>query len=179
MLLRIAILLIIAAAIAQFTLNTINAAILGGSQRGIIVIWDDSYSMGYHAERSPSAFEKSRKLLADWIAHLPSSDRVALLRASAGGEPLIASPTPELKAVGRAIADAQLSDAGTDLAGALDRAAGLAENLEPTTRQRQVIVITDCSRSSIHAQDGSIKSTDEVLKKAGGKGQEVRLFACN
>jgi hypothetical protein len=175
LILRILAILIIAAAIAQLTLNNTAAAILGGSDRGIVVVWDDSYSMGYHDAQKPSAFEKSRKLLVDWIAHLPSSDKIALVRASSAAEPLVATPTLDHRSVEKAIQNAPLSDGGTDLAGALDRAAGIVESLEQTTHQRQVVLITDCTQGSIHprgAGDGA--DAAEAIKKSVEK---VKKFA--
>jgi hypothetical protein len=175
LILRILAILIIAAAIAQLTLSGTAVAILGGSDRGIVVIWDDSYAMGYHDAQQPAAFEKSRKLLADWITHLPSSDKVAVLRASAAPEPLVATPTLDHRSVEKAIQNTTLSDGAADLAGALDRAAGIVESMEQTTHQRQVILVTNCALGSIHprgAGDGADAS--EAIKKSVEK---VKKFA--
>jgi len=171
LILRIVTLLILAAAIAQLTLNHTVAAILGGSERGLIVLWDDSYSMGYHSGAAPSAFEKSRKLLTEWIAHVPASDRVALLHASTTTGAALVTPTLDHRALARTIKEATLTDAGTDLAGALDRAAALAESVEPTTRQRQVILLTDCTRATLGTGSGD---KGQALKKAVEK---VKRFA--
>src|ERR1700744_5633438 len=60
-------LLILAMGMARLV---VDAQVLGGAfggQRAVVVVWDDSYSTGYQREPTPSAFEKSRRLIGEWI----------------------------------------------------------------------------------------------------------------
>lgn len=154
--LRCAALLILAAAIAQFYLQeSAIGSILGGGERAFIVIWDDSYSMAYRPPGKPSHFETSRKLLTDWVAGLPSSDKVAVVRASSGSPALIDKPTLDHHAVRQALATQEVSDGATDLPAAFDRTLEAIHEVERTARSKTVLLVTDLSRSSMAASDAA------------------------
>lgn len=165
--LRCLALLVIAAAIAQFFLQNAAMGMFGGGERLTVVIWDDSYSMAYGNPGQPSNFDKSKKLLADWVKSLGSGDQVAILRASKGGTPVVPKPTLDRRQVQLAIADVAVSDAGTDLPGTLARALDVLEE-ERRATVRQVLILTDLSRSSLggRGDEGSqqLKQAVEKLK---------------
>ncbi len=170
--------LIIAAGIAQMVLQNTVLAAFGGEQRAVVIIWDDSYSMGYQQEAGAgggmSAFERSRRLIGDYLATLNSGDKVMLIRASTGGAAdTSAKPTSDKQAVLAQLASTRLSDAATDLPAAFDRARQVLADLEATTRGRQLLLLTDFSNSSIHdpkrgaGADNRIEGLDgERLRKA-------------
>jgi hypothetical protein len=160
-------LLVLAAAVGQLVLETTAVgAWLGSGQRGIVVVWDDSYSMGFQREGAEPAFENSRKLLIDWLGKLSSSDKVMLIQAHRGGINAANKPTPDHKGLQAQVKAAELSDAGTDLVGALDQAAETLKELKKAgTTTREVIVLTDCSNSSIH----------DPVRGIGGGGAENRV----
>ena len=158
-------LLILAAGVAQLLLsNAVVGGMLGG-QRAIIVVWDDSYSMAWQKPGTRSAFDRSKRLLGDLLAGLPAGDTAMVIHASRGGPVAGNKPTPDHVTLKAQVDAAQVSDAGTDLAGALDQAAGTLKDLENTTSSRQVVVLTDLSRSALAgAQKG--EGSGERLKKS-------------
>lgn len=172
--LRCLALLVLAAAIAQLTLSSTAIGGMLSGDRVLVAIWDDSYSMGFARPNTPSAFEKSKKLLTEWVAGLPAGDRVMVIRASTGGQLPGNKPTLDREAIRRAIEASTVSDAGTDLASAFDQGADVLKDLEKSTRSRQVVVLTDGSASSLKAQGGAkgqaadsdrLKKSAENLKK--------------
>ncbi|MEI7767270.1 MAG: VWA domain-containing protein [Phycisphaerae bacterium] len=175
LLLRVLALLALAAAVAQLLLGAAGlAGILGAEQRAVVIVWDDSYSMGFTKPGQPSNFDRSRKVLLDYMDTLGAADRVALLRASRGAEPIIGKATLDHKALRRAIEAQEISDGGTDLSAALDKAADLLAEVKGTTTFRQVLMVTDGSRSSLGMQNPQTAvATAENLKKAVRKVREV------
>ena len=74
-----------------------------------------------------------------------------------------------------------MSDAGTDLGPAIDQAAEALKGLENSTRSRQVVVLTDFSKSSIRSGSlASEASVNERLKKQmgvlSGRATDVRIL---
>ena len=166
--------LMIAAGIAQVVLqSTAFGSILGG-RRVSVIVWDDSYSMGFDQSggggtAGQTAFEKSRRLLADYVASLRSDDEVLLIRGSTGGVAFDASgkPSADHQAILSQIASAKLSDGGTDLPGAFDRARQVLADVEKSARSRQLLLISDASNSSIHDPKRG-NGADNQIEGAGG-----------
>ncbi len=157
--LRCLALLVIAAGIAELVLQSKTFGQLLGQQRAMILLWDDSYSMGYQGQVTGGAtgatpFERSRQLILDYVKGLKPADKVLVLRTSrisAGtAEAAAAQPTLDHAAVVEQIRSAQLTDASTDLPTTFDRAAQVLKDLEAATPTRQVVLLTDFSNSSIH-----------------------------
>jgi hypothetical protein len=153
--------LLIAAGIAQLVLQTTAIGSLLGEQHAVIILWDDSYSMGYQqgadggrggGNGAATAFDRSKRLLTDYITRLKSGDTVLLIRASTGGttESANLKPTPDHQSVVSQINNARLTDAATDLPTAFDRARQVLADIEKTSRWRQLLLVTDFSNSSIH-----------------------------
>src|SRR6185295_17477999 len=71
LLVRCLALLIIAAGIAQMFLQNSTFGSLLGEQHAVIILWDDSYSMGYQqdggAGAGGTAFEKSKRRISDYV----------------------------------------------------------------------------------------------------------------
>jgi len=134
-------LIILAMAVARFFLNnTALGNLLGNGERGIVIVWDDSYSMAYQNPGKVSHFEASRKLLLDYLTTgAGKSDKVAVVRASRGGEPIVPKPTLNHGLIKIAVQDATLSDASTDLAGALDKAGAALADVDKTAQSKYVI----------------------------------------
>jgi hypothetical protein len=164
-------LLILAAAVGQLVLESpLAGAWLGSGQRAIVVVWDDSYSMGFQREGAEPAFENSKRLLTDWLGKLSSSDKVMLIQAHRGGINAANKPSPDHKGMQAMVKAAELSDAGTDLVGALDQAAETLKDLKKTgTSTREVILLTDCSNSSIHDPVRGIGAENRVQGLEGDR----------
>jgi hypothetical protein len=149
LLLRIAALLLLAAAIAQFFWNNaLASSLLGSRQRAIVIVWDDSYSMGYHGAGGPTHFEASRKLLLSWLDTLSPRDEVALFTASTGSRAPIPRLTLDQQAIRHAVQTMPLSDGSTDLAAAITQATQ-AVSAEPGATEHQIIILTDGTISSV------------------------------
>jgi hypothetical protein len=167
--LRCLALLILAAAIAQFFLGSSLIGSIMGGERAVIIIWDDSYAMGYRREPRLSHYETSRKLLKDYLASpsVSSSDKIALISGAGGvGSRLIDKPTLDHGSVRRAIESHEITDQPADLANAFDKAYEALKDVEQTARSRSVIIITELSRSSLRgAADTGDEAARQVLKR--------------
>jgi hypothetical protein len=173
-------LLVIAAGIAELVFQGTALGSFLGEQRAVVIVWDDSYSMGYQQGAGPgggtlTAFEQSKRLITDYVSRLKSGDKVMVIRASTQGvtEGLANKPNADHEGVVVQIKAARLSDAATNLPAALDRAKQVLTELEAETRSRQLLLVTDCTNSSIHdpkrgvGADNMIEGIDgERLKKA-------------
>ena len=85
-------LLVLGTAMPSFVLGSSGfGRIMGGGKRPVVIVWDDSYSMAYNAGKT-SHFDRSKKLILDYLANAPASDAVAIVRASSGAEPLVGKP---------------------------------------------------------------------------------------
>ena len=163
-------LLALAAAVGQMVLdNMAIGGIFGGGQRVVVVILDDSYSMGYQRPGTVSAFETSKKLIKDWLGKLSTSDKVMVIRASRGGVAPQNRPTPDHAGLESQVKGMDLTDAGTDLPAALDQAAEVLKEMEQNARTREVIVLTDFSNSSIHEPVQGIGQVNRVKGLEGDR----------
>ncbi len=177
--LRCLAILLIAAGIAQLVLQNTALGTLLGEQRAVVILWDDSYSMGYQQDvggPNPTSFDKSRQVLTQYISSLKSGDNVLLIRTSSGAAAEAANekPTPDLQNIKERINAARVTDGATDLPAAFDRAAHALADLEATTRSRQLILITDFSTSSIHDAKRGIGLDNQI---EGADGQKLKKAA--
>jgi hypothetical protein len=159
--LRCLALLIIAAGIAQLVLQNTVLGNFIPPQRTVMILWDDSYSMGYQGAREGGTpFEKSRRLITDYLATLKDADKILVLRTSrlAAAADAASLPKPSLDhaAILAQVRSATLSDASTDLASAFDQAAAILKDAQSSTQVRQVLLLTDFSNSSIHEPPAAI-----------------------
>lgn len=167
--------LIIAAGIAQVVLQSTAFGALLGGRRVSVIIWDDSYSMGFDQGAgggdggAQTAFEKSRRLLSDYVGSLRSDDEVLLIRGSTSGAAFDSTgrPSADHAAILSQIATAKLSDAGTDLPSAFDRARQVLADVEKSARSRQLLLLTDSSNSAIHDPKRG-NGVDNRIEGAGG-----------
>lgn len=175
-------LLVIAAGIAQLTLTSAVIGNVLGGQRAVVVVWDDSYSMAWQkggGAGKQSAFERSRKLLGDWLGQVPAGDKVMVIRASRLGPVAGNKPTLDHKGLRAQVEATAVSDAGTDLVAALDQATETLKDIEKTTNSRQVVILTDLSRSSLGSGQWSVargqkgEAGEERLKKSMGALKKV------
>jgi len=149
--------LFIAAGIAEMVLQNAAIGALVSRQHAVVILWDDSYSMGAQQDGAGGGvgitpFDRSKKLIADYVDHMPAGDSVLVIRTSTGGPAAAAGlkPSTDHQLVATQVNAATLTDAGTDLPGAFDRARLVLIDLEATARTRELILITDFSNSSIH-----------------------------
>jgi Aerotolerance regulator N-terminal len=179
LLLRCVAILLLAAGVAQFTpQGRALAALLGSDQTLSVVVWDDAYTMGYQPPGNNSVFSNSRDLLTGWLAALSGAQRVAILRGSAYQAPLMDSPTADISLALNAVRAQNVTDAGADLAGGLERALKIVLAEKDQSSFRQVWLVTDCARAACGAdQEGNI--ADRIRKAAeqiSVAGAELRVI---
>jgi hypothetical protein len=179
--------LFIAAGIAQLVLQTTAVGSLLGEQHAVIIVWDDSYSMGYQqgadggragGDGAATAFDRAKRVLTEYVARLKAGDTVMLIRASTGGtaESANLKPTPDHQLIISQITNAPVTDAATDLPSAFDRARQVLVDIEKSSHWRQLLLVTDFSNSAIHdprrggASENTIEgvSGDKLKKAAQG-----------
>ncbi len=151
LLLRCLALLLLAAAIAQFTFNSsLLAHVLGASGRSTVVVWDDAYPMGFQPRQGGSNFHRSRRVLLTWLKGLSGGNRVAIVPASVLGRPLVSKPTLDQSLLIRLVRGRKLSDAAADLAGGLQQALQALKSVSHRTASSRVVLLTDCAAADFY-----------------------------
>ncbi len=151
MLLRIAILLLFACALADP--RTSAAAGLGGdSSRTVFLVIDNSFSMDYRDESNEAPFDRAQEASHRLMASLDQQrDAAALL--SLGGKARIHVPlTRELQTVTDSLDQIQLTHGATDTIGGLGILTGLLQEPELDKNfpgRRTIYIFTDMQRSAL------------------------------
>ncbi len=164
MLLRVAILLMLACALADP--RTSGASILGGStSKTVLAVIDNSFSMDYRDESNRVPFEKAVNKAKELLQSLDSeSDAAALL--SIGGRARIHVPlTREIQVVQNSLDQLELTHGGTDTIGGLGIIAGLMQ--EPSLTKdfpgrKTIYIFTDMQRSALIGNQGSNPEGSDV-----------------
>jgi hypothetical protein len=145
---RMAALALVILAFARPWLQVGDAAVpIGTGAREVVVLIDNSYSMGY-----ADHWEKARAAAHAEIAKLTPSDRGTVVLFSSGAE-IVARSTPEREKLTAAIATAKPGSGPTRYAPALKVAGSiLAESLLP---RREVILISDFQRNGWRGLEGA------------------------
>ena len=148
LMLRLAALALIILAFTRPLWNTADAPLaLGQGAREVVVLVDNSYSMGY-GPRWTAAADAARNV----VSGLGASDRASIVTFGSGTEILLRS-TAEHSALNGAIAAAKPSSSATRYAPALKVAGSLlAESQLP---RREVVLISDFQRSGWRGQEGT------------------------
>ncbi len=181
LLLRCLAILLLAAAIAQFTpAGTALAPLLGSSNRLTVVVWNDAYPMAYRPPGSPSVFIRSRRLLTNWLGSAPGG-RVAIVRGSIYGRPLLDRPTRDLPLAEKLVHRRHVTQAAVDLKAGLQRALKILRSARARTANRRIWVITDCAAADFG--DGDARSTGSpvaaslrrIISAIRGTGAKLRI----
>lgn len=135
-----------------------SLASLAGRKTGLsVIILDNSYSMGYQADR-PNAkthFDQAKLIARGLISRLSSGgESVVLIAASNPAAAVIAKPVYDLNAATSAIDRLEQSAGGTDLPGAMEIALQVAKE-ESRQPIKSLYVLTDCTRSSFESPDSA------------------------
>ena len=170
--LRVLAILLLAAAVAQFTLSSRVMGNLMGGARVAVIVLDDSYSMGF-GRGTTSAFDSAKKLATGYLSSLNSGDKVLVIRTSEAAAAGSAKLSPDPKSLIPQLAAAQVSDAGTDLTTALSAAASAIKGDVDISRNRTVIVLTDLSNSSLPSDKTTAAASREQLQKAAAAVKEL------
>src|SRR5713226_2628024 len=121
---RMALFGLFATALARPLLLPKGQAFLGGQTRSLVLVIDNSASMGY-AEEGRTLLDRARVVAKQLLEGLQPGDTASVVlagRRAAGPEVLFPQPTPALGDVHQAIDSLKVATLATDLTGALARA---------------------------------------------------------
>ena len=116
---------------------------LGISQRYVILIVDNSFSMG-HADGGTTAFQRAVNAGQQVIQALAPGDTVSLIAMAANPKMLIRVPSLEHSTARAELMRLELSESGTNVPAALRAAAGMLEEAPPANCE--IMLVTDCQR---------------------------------
>lgn len=140
------------------------AAGLGGGPRTVVLVLDDSASMGY-VEDGVSLFRRAQDAARSVLATLPAGDTASVVlagRRAGGPEVLFAEPTDDLAAVRAALDRTQVAALGTDLSGAIARAEELAVGSRAAGRAVSIYILSDLQESGWDVPSRETLRTDST-----------------
>jgi hypothetical protein len=120
LLLRCLLLVLLALALARPAFRTAGMPV-GGGARTVVIALDNSIGMGL-SDGGSSRFDNGRKAARQIIDNLPPGSSAAFLLFSDVARPVIAEPAADLNLVRKMIAEAPLTDRGSNIHPALDAA---------------------------------------------------------
>ena len=168
LILRTLIILVLVLALSRPYWRATGIGVSGAGNRYVVLLIDNSFSMDYFGGNQ-SAFEKALNVAAGIVDDLKSGDTVSVVTLREPPQAIIREPSLNREVVQKEIAGLQLSDAGTDVLGALRIAAELIDKAELT--RNEVILITDMQRSGwgtdSSSEDAALaEATARLSKKA-------------
>jgi hypothetical protein len=149
---RCLVLLLAATALARpYGCTESTIASLAGARSGLhVFVIDNSYSMGYQAERSDARthLDHAKNLARQTIERLSAGgESVAIITAARPATAVVSAPTYDLESARRTIDRIELTAGGTDLAGALQKALEIGRQ-ESNQPRRTLYLLTDATRSA-------------------------------
>jgi len=145
---RVSIMALIALAVARPLLTPLAAAGLGQISRHHVIVLDDSYSMGMVGQNGERAFDAATRVAAKLVGTFGRNDGVSLILAGRPAGTVVAGPTYDHRDLLRALEALTLSDAITDMAGALKSAAEILSESDTPPGNCMVYVVTDGTRAA-------------------------------
>jgi hypothetical protein len=143
LLMRCALVMALAFALARPTLKRSGLAVFGGSETAFILL-DNSGSMSA-SDGVESRFEKARKAADQVVDSLPAGSSVAVWLMSDTVKQLLPAPTQDLAMARKLIRDAKRSDQATDVPAAVRLAIEAAQRLDAS--QKQLYLVGDAQAS--------------------------------
>ena len=140
-------------------------ASIAGSRSGLhVFVIDNSYSMGYEADRPDARthLDQAKRLAKQMIDRLSSGgEAIAIVTAARPSQAVIAAPSYDLNAAKSAIDRIEQTASGTDLVGALQKALviGKGETQQP---RKHLYLMTDGTRSAFERSGEA-----DALRQAG------------
>ena len=142
LLLRCALLILLALALARPVLPESESSVLGQASVTSVLVIDNSLSMQLE-EGGSTQFDKAKEASRDILEAMPKGSSVAVFLASDVVQPMIPKPSLDLDAVKDEIANAPVSDSGTALFPAIDRAITTLKGR--AALRKEIYVVTDVS----------------------------------
>jgi hypothetical protein len=150
---RMALCAFFAMALAKPHFQPQGQAALPGQSRAVVLVLDNSASMGY-VEEGTSLFDRARAAARELIDGLRPGDTASVVlacRRDAGPEVLFPQPTPELGDVHQALDTLKVAALGTDLTGALARAEAIVQG--SNAQSKEIYVLSDLQKSGWQPPD--------------------------
>jgi hypothetical protein len=138
-------------------------AAVGGGPRAVVLVLDDSASMGY-VENGVTLFRRAQEAASTVLRGLAPGDTASVVlvgRRASGPEVLFAEPTADHDEVQRAIDQAKVSSLGTDLTGAITRAEELAVGSRAAGISVGIYVFSDMQESGWDMPSGDSFRSDQ------------------
>ncbi len=135
--------LFIALALARPTLMSGSAA-RGHLPTTAVIVLDNSFSMG-RREANRVLFDVAREKTLELLDYFDRNDEVFILSAAAGGRAMNETGTGDVERLARLVSEIELGYAGTDIPGALARAATIVS--ESTNPNREIYLVSDMQRA--------------------------------
>jgi hypothetical protein len=144
---RMCLFFFLALALAQPLFLPKGGTPFAGGSRAVVLVIDDSASMGYEEDGRP-VFEKSKKAALDVLAGLKPGDTAAVVlagRRDVGPEAVFPQLTDRLDDVRQAVEGLRVAPLGTDLSGALARAETIVRGGNASSKE--IYIISDLQDS--------------------------------
>jgi len=138
--LRCLLLALLALALARPAILSNSRDIFGQSKVTGVIVLDNSYSMGM-SDGTRTRFDKAREAALQAVDSMPAGSSTAVLLASDIASGLIPEPTFELNLARKVIREAHLSDHGTDLFPAIEKALDTLRGR--LALRKEIFLITD------------------------------------
>lgn len=144
-------------------------ASLAGQRTGLhVFVIDNSYSMGYEADRpgAKTHLDQAKLIAKSWIDRLASGgESVAVVTAASPAAAPIASPTYNLQSAKDAIDRIEQTNSSTDLAGALQKALEIVRQ-EGRQPKRLLHIFSDSTKSAFDTgASQAVKQASQQLAK--------------
>jgi hypothetical protein len=138
--LRCLLVILLALALARPAILSKAGDVFGQSKVTGVIVLDNSYSMGV-SDGSMTRFDKARDAALEAIDSMPIGSATAVLLASDVVDGAIPEPTFDMNLARRAIRDAPLTDRGTDLLPAIEKALDVLR--DRLAIRKEIYLITD------------------------------------
>ena len=137
---RCALLILLALALARPTLRQAGAGGFGGNNAAAVILLDNSASMA-QSDGASSKFEQAQKAAEEVIDALPSGSLIAVWLVSDVVRNVIPEPTKDFALARKVIREARRTDRGTEMQPALRRAIEVLQRQQAETKQ--LFILTD------------------------------------
>ncbi len=169
LLLRMGLLALLALALAEPILKVSPAAIIGANApTGVVLILDNSYSMGYR-EEGLSRFQRAKKAGLAILDTLKEGDEVAIILMNEKPDSLFEGFTYDIPTAKKDLRQVKLSFRGTEVKKSLERAYELLKSSDKVNRE--IYLLTDLQKNSWQSM-----FKDNFLAKKGRLGEETAVY---
>jgi hypothetical protein len=137
-----------------------SASTNGGTQGPVaaMIVLDNSASMG-RSVGPEVCFDRAKRQLGEWLTALDPQSLAGLIVVSNRAEPVMPRPVADLAGLRNAVAEATLSDRGSDLSAGVEQAVESLQNLSGLPRE--IRIVTDGQAGAWTRSPGFLKLATE------------------